>query len=140
MLRTVTFKLRLADQDCKVLLDTMRAYTEAFSISAKWGYGNRSWNKVDNHKATYTIARQSVPELPYSLVQGARNCACECLKSINCETLPERKPLSAMRYNQRVITINLIHGIATIASTKGRIKANFFVPSYCRDYLSWNLK
>jgi len=118
----------------------MRTYTKAFSISAKWGYENQSWNKVENHKATYKLTRQSVPELPSSLVQGARDCACECLKAIKCETLPERKPLSAMRYNQRVITINLIHGIATIASIKGRIKATFFVPSHYRDYLTWAIK
>jgi len=121
-------------------LDTMRAYTKAFSISTKWGFENRSWNKVDNHNATYKLTRQSIPDLPSSLVQGARDCACEALKAVKCETFPERKPLSAMRYNQRVITVNLVHGIATIASTKGRIKATFFVPSNYRDYLSWSIK
>jgi putative transposase len=45
-----------------------------------------------------------------------------------------------MRYNQRVITVNLIHGRATIASTKGRIKAAFFVPSHYSDYLEWTIK
>jgi putative transposase len=118
----------------------MRAYTNAFSISTKWGFENRSWNRVDNHNATYKITRQSIPDLPSSLVQGARDCACEALKAIKCETLPERKPFSAMRYNQRVITANLVHGIATIASTKGRIKATFFVPSHYVDYLSWIIK
>jgi len=118
----------------------MRAYTKAFSISTKWGFENRSWNKVDNHNATYKLTRQSIPDLPSSLVQGARDCACEALKAVKCETFPERKPLSAMRYNQRVITVNLVHGIATIASTKGRIKATFFVPSNYRDYLSWSIK
>ena len=91
----------------------MRAYAEAFSISAKWGYDNQSWNRVDNHNATYKLTRQSIPDLPSSLVQGARDCACEALKAVKCETLPERKPLSAMRYNQRVITVNLIQGLAT---------------------------
>jgi putative transposase len=140
VLRTITFKLRLTNQDCKTILDTMRAYSEAFSISAKWGIENQSWNKVDNHNATYKLTRQSIPDLPSSLVQGARDCACEALKAVKCETLPERKPLSAMRYNQRVITVNLVYGLATIASTKGRIKATFFVPSHYRDYLSWIIK
>lgn len=140
MLRTITFKLRLTNQDREALSKTMRAYAEAFSISAKWGYDNQSWNRVDNHNATYKLARQSIPDLPSSLVQGARDCACEALKAVKCETLPERKPLSAMRYNQRVITVNLIHGLASIASTNGRIKATFFVPSHYRDYLSWTIK
>ncbi len=140
MFRAVTFKLRLTNQDCKTLLDTMRAYSKAFSLSAKWGYENQSWNKVENHKATYMLVRQSIPDLPSSLVQGARDCACEALKAVKCKTLPERMPLSAMRYNQRVITVNLLHGLATIASTKSRIKATFFIPTYCRDYISWSIK
>jgi len=138
--RTITCKLRLTNQDCKTLLDTMRAYSEAFSISAKWGFENQSWNKVDNHNATYKLTRQSVPDLPSSLVQCARDCACEALKAVKCKTLPERKPLSAIRYNQRVITVNLVHGLATIASTKGRIKSTFFVPSHYSDYLGWAIK
>ena len=140
VLRTITFKLRLANQDCKSLLDTMRAYSKAFSVSAKWGFENQSWNKVDNHNATYKLTRQCIPDLPSSLVQGARDCACEALKAVKCKILPERKSLSAMRYNQRVATVNLVHGIATIASIAGRIKASFFVPPYCRDYLSWAIK
>jgi putative transposase len=95
---------------------------------------------VDNHNATYKLTRQSIPDLPSSLVQGARDCACEALRAVKCETLPERKPLSAMRYNQRVITVNLVYGLATIASIKGRIKATFFVPSHYRDYLGWIVK
>lgn len=139
VLRTVTFKLRLADQDRMALLDTMRAYTKAFNESARWGFDNKTWNKVDNHHATYKLVRQST-DLPSSLVQGARDCACEALKAVKCKTLPERKSLAAMRYNQRVATVNLVHGIATIASTKGRVKATFFVPPAYRDYLGWKIK
>ena len=73
VLRTITFKLRLSNQDRGALLDTMRAYTNAFSISTKWGFENGSWNRVDNHNATYKITRQSIPDLPSSLVQGAEN-------------------------------------------------------------------
>ena len=45
-----------------------------------------------------------------------------------------------MRYNQRVITINTLKGIATIATVKGRIKAQFEVPDCYKQYLKWNLK
>lgn len=38
------------------------------------------------------------------------------------------------------LTVNLIHGLVTIASTKGRIKAAFFVPSHYCDYLQWTIK
>ncbi|MFA5579731.1 MAG: transposase, partial [Methanothrix sp.] len=140
VLRTVTFKLRMGDRDRVTLAETMRAYTKAFSESAKWGFENKSWNKVDNHHATYKLVRQSIPDLPSSLVQGARDCACEALKACKCRSLPERRPLAAMRYNQRVVTVNLVHGIATIASIEGRIKATFFIPQNYRDYLTWKIK
>lgn len=116
VIRTITFKLQLPDGGTSTLLDTMRAYSAAFSVSAQWGFANHTWNKVENHKATYKGVRESVPDLPSSLVQGARDCACEALKATKCKTIPERKPLAAMRYNQQVITVNLVHGLATIAS------------------------
>lgn len=94
---------------------------------------------MENHKATYQAVREAVPDLPSSLVQGARDCACEALKASRCKSLPEQKPLAAMRYNQRVITVNLIHGIATIASVQGRIKATFPISEYHRQYLSWTV-
>ena len=140
VLRTVTFKLRLSSQDCKILLNTMRAYTNAFAVSAKWGFENQSWNKVDNHNATYKLVRQRIPDLPSSLVQGARDCACESLKAIKGEAVPVRKPLSSMRYNQRVITVNLVRGVATVSSTNGRIRTSFYVPPRYSNYLSWSIK
>ncbi|WP_332450745.1 RNA-guided endonuclease InsQ/TnpB family protein [Methanoculleus sp.] len=139
MIRTITFKLLLPDGGSTALLDTMRAYSTAFSASAQWGFENQTWNKVENHKATYKSVRETVPDLPSSLVQGARDCACEALKATKCKTIPERKPLAAMRYNQRVITVNLIHGFATIASMKGRIKATFSISEYHHQYLSWKV-
>ena len=139
VIRTITFKLLLPDGNSSALLDTMRAYSIAFSASARWGFENQTWNKVENHKATYKGVRETVPDLPSSLVQGARDCACEALKATKCKTIPERKPLAAMRYNQRVITVNLVHGIATIASVKGRIKAMFPISEYHRQYLSWTV-
>ena len=75
-----------------------------------------------------------------SLVQGTRDCACEALKAVKCKSLPERETFAAMRYNQRVITVNLIRGIATIASTKGRIKTTFKIPDCYQDYLTWKIK
>ncbi len=71
VLRTVTFKLKLANQDRRTLLDTMRAYTNAFSASATWGFENESWNKVDNHNATYKLVRQTNPEL--SVIVGTKS-------------------------------------------------------------------
>jgi len=140
MIRSLTFKLRLPGGEDASLLGTMHAYTTAFSESARWGFENRTWNKVENHKATYHVVRNAVPRLPSSLVQGARDCACEALKAVRCKATPVRKPLAALRYNQRVIRVNMIHGIATIASINGRIKATFPVPETYWQYLGWILR
>jgi len=139
-IRTITFKLQLPEGGSSALLNTMRAYSTAFSVSAQWGFENQTWNKVENHKATYKGVRASIPVLPSSLVQGARDCACEALKATRCKAVPKRKPLAAIRYNQRVITVNLVHGLATIASVKGRIKATLPISEYHRQYLSWTVK
>jgi putative transposase len=139
MIRCLTFKLRVSKEDGVKLLDTMREYTKAFNTSAKWGYENHTWNKVENHKATYQQVRES-SNLPSSLVQGARDCACEALKALKCDTLPNRKPLSAMRYNHRVARVNLLHGFATFATVNGRVKATFNVPDNYGSYLGWNIR
>ncbi len=139
MIRCLTFKLRVSEEDAAKLLDTMREYTKAFNTSAKWGFDGHTWNKVENHKATYRVVRES-SDLPSSLVQGARDCACESLKSMKCETLPERRPLAAMRYNHRVATVNMLQGIATLATVAGRIKASFHVPDNYGPYLGWNIR
>lgn len=139
MIRCMAFKLSLSDGGAGKLLDTMRDYKKAFDVSAKWGFENQSWNKVKNHIATYQSVREST-KLPSSLLQGARDCACEALKAVKCKVLPNRKLLSAIRYNHRVITINLQHGIATIATIRGRIKANFWIPKCYEQYIGWEIK
>jgi IS605 OrfB family transposase len=139
MLRCLTFKLRVSDEDGAKLLDTMREYTKAFNTSAKWGYDGHTWNKVENHKATYRVVRES-GELPSSLVQGARDCACEALRAVKCNVLPKRKPLSAMRYNHRVARVNITSGYATFATIDGRVKASFHVPDNYGPYLDWNVR
>lgn len=139
MIRCLTFKLRVSDEDGAKLLATMREYTKAFNACARWGFENHTWNKVDNHKATYRQVRGS-SNLPSSLVQGARDCACESIKSTRCETAPKRKPFAAMRYNHRVATVNMLRGIATLATVDGRVKATFNVPDNYEPYLGWNIK
>ncbi len=135
----MTFKLRVSVDDGEKLLDTMREYTKAFNICVEWGFSKRTWIKVENHKATYRHVRES-GRLPSSFVQGARDCACESLKAVKCETLPERKPFAAMRYNHRVATVNMLHGTATLATTGGRIKVSFHIPDNYKPYFGWSIK
>jgi putative transposase len=138
VIRTIVFKLQMSNEDRAKLLDTMREYTKAFNASAEWGFANKTWNKVENHKATYRNVRAN-GNLPSSLVQGARDCACEALRAVKCETLPKRNPLASMRYNQRVIRV-YISGYVTMSTSDGRVKATFKVPEHYRQYLAWMVR
>ncbi len=53
MQRAMRLPLIIKNKDVQPLLLTMEAYSEAFNISATWGYDNKSFNKIENHKATY---------------------------------------------------------------------------------------
>ena len=140
VIRTIKLKLDVDPGGCESLLTTMREYTVAFEAAATWGFENRTFNKVNCHFATYRGVRDTVPDLPSSLVQGARDCACEALKATKCRVLPTRYEQASMRYNQRVIHVHLDSGYVTIATSHGRIRAEFFVPIYYRKYLGWTVK
>lgn len=138
--RTVKLKLNVSEEDKESLKKTLNLFNTVFNEVAEYGFKNRTHSKVSIHHATYKEIRERHPELPSSLVQGARDVACEALKSVKLKTLPEAKPFSAIRYNQRVITYYFQHGKVSIASVNGRIKATFCVPEYYREYLTWKAK
>lgn len=140
VIRTIKVKLDVDADGCEALLTTMRDYTVAFNQCAAWGFENRSANKVNCHHATYRDVRSTVPDLPSSLVQGARDCACEALKAVKCATTPTRRDDASMRYNQRVIRVCLDSGYATVATSRGRVRAAFRVPNYYRKYITWTIK
>ncbi len=139
MIRCLAFKLQISVDDAANLLDTMREYTKAFNTSAKWGFSNKTWNKLENHKATYRTVRAE-SKLNSSFVQCARDCACEALKSVKCKTLPKRRTFGSMRLNHNLIRVNLIHGLASISATVGRVKTTFTIPEHYKQYLEWNIR
>jgi putative transposase len=118
----------------------MEDYTVAFNICSNWGYSNQSFDKICCHHATYYDIRKIVPNLPSNLIYGARDNACEALRSIKCRSEPNRDKLSAMRYSSRVISIYFNSKSATIATSEGRIKTTFNIPEYYQQYLSWKIK
>jgi IS605 OrfB family transposase len=118
----------------------MERYSVAFDISAQWGYQNNCSNKIECHKATYNTVRKHIPSLPSSLVQAARDCACEALRSIKCKRLPKRSQHSALRYNKNVASVYLNSGYATLATVQGRVRVDFSIPSYFDRYDGWTVK
>ena len=135
-----SMRLKLNVDNSYALISTFDAYNRAFEVCAEWGYQNKKSNKILNHHATYDLIRKEIPELPSSLLQGARDCACEALKATKCKRLPKRKQFSSMRYNQRVVNVNLLKGVVTLSSVVGRVKAQFKLPVVYEKYLNWKLK
>lgn len=140
MIRTIKLKLDINPEGREKIFQTMRDYTEAFNQCAQWGFENHSSNKFDCHHATYKAIRERIPNFTSNLILSARDCACEALKATKCGTIPNRKPLGAMRYSQRAIHIYLETGYMTIATSGGRIKATFNLPKYYQKYSGWNIK
>jgi putative transposase len=116
--RTITLLLNLSDEDKSKLLETMEAYTVAYHISASWGFENKTWNKISNHRGTYSLIRDVVPNLPSGLVQAARDVACENLKRLKNRMVPNRKKYSAMRFNKNVIRFCLNHDFVSISTVR----------------------
>jgi IS605 OrfB family transposase len=138
--RTIKLKLNVSQEDKETLKNTMNLFNAAFNEVAKYGFEHKTHSKVAIHNATYYQIREKYPELPSSLVQGARDVACEALKGVKLKTLPFAKPFSSIRYNQRVITYYLKHGKVSIATINGRITTTFSVPEYYKEYMTWEVR
>ena len=138
--RTIKLKLSVSEEDKETLKQTITIFNTVFNEVAEYGFENKTYSKVSIHHATYKQIREKYPELPSSLVQGARDVACEALKGVKLKHLPKAKTYSSIRYNQRVITYYLRYGKVSLATINGRIKATFNVPEYYRDYINWEVR
>lgn len=94
MSRTAKVKLQLNQEEVEIILNTMREYTTVFNTVSKYGYENKTWNKVDIHRATYRDIRALLPNLGSALIQTARDCACDALKTEKLKTIPIHKVYS----------------------------------------------
>jgi len=138
--RTIKLKLSVSEEDKENLKRTITLFNTVFNEVTKYGFEHKTHSKVSIHHATYKQIREKYPELPSSLVQGARDVACEALKGVELKHLPEAKQFSSIRYNQRVITYYLKHGRVSIATINGRIKATFNIPEYYQKYVNWEVR
>jgi putative transposase len=138
--RTIKLKLNVFEEDKIILKKTITLFNTVFNEVARYGFEHKTHSKVSIHHATYKDIRERYPELPSSLVQGARDVACEALKGVKLKRLPVANPFSSIRYNQRVITYFLKHGKVSIATINGRIKATFNIPEYFKEYVNWEVR
>ena len=140
MNRTIKLKVQLTHADKTALLKTMAVASDIFNSITDYGFKNKTFNKMNIHNATYYPLRKKYPEMPSSLLQGIRDVACESLKGVKLKTQPTANEYSALRYNQRVITIKHNSQNISIASISGRVKARYSLPEYYQKYVEWNIK
>jgi IS605 OrfB family transposase len=138
--RTIRLKLSINKNDELVLKKTISIFNEIFNQISEYGYMNKTSNKIKIHNVTYYNIREKYPEFPSSLLQGARDVACESLKGVKLKTLPVSSEFSAIRYNKRVITYYLKYNYVTLSTISGRIKATFSMPKYYEKYINWEVR
>lgn len=138
-IRTVKLQLKV---DAKMFKPTLEAYTNAFNYVCQTAWDNQEFNGVRLHHLTYHQVRQDTG-LKSQLAISARVKATEALaaaqarkkkgKKVSC---PQSK-CSAIRYDDRSLTIDFANQTINILTLEGRVRLPIFVPKYFEQYLTW---
>lgn len=137
--RTVPVKLDLSDSDASLLHETIHQFQWAANYVVQHarnddGYIETSKDKLNSR--TYEDVRRET-DLHANLVQAARSCAAEALKSVVAKwkrgkyaSLPHFTSLF-LDYDKRSATFH--HDHASLATIGGRITAEYVLPGEDRD-------
>lgn len=128
MFRTIKVKLPYAPS----LVQTAVAFNKACQIVLNYGSEHKVCNKDKLNKATYSIARLAVPNLPSALVQTARDQASEILKRTDFAKATKKQ--LTVRYDNRAFKFYPETNSVSLTTVHGRL--NFIYSHY--GYLdSW---
>lgn len=133
-----TIKLSLENDDS--LLRTIQLYNTVCNEVLKIASKTHTYSKNRVHRLTYRDIRQKYPLLQASLVQCARDQACEMLKREELRRLPIKKQYSSIRYNQRTFTPLLERNNISLSTIDGRKRFHFTFPHCFRRYKTWTVK
>lgn len=137
MLRTIQCPLPYDEG----LVETIQIYNKAVQYVLDVGWRLRTYNKNKLHHETYYHIRENYPTLQSSLVQCARDMACDMLKREKFKhKKPLKKELSGVRFNQRTFTPFLDSGQISISTINGRKNYPISIPKYFRQYLHGTVK
>jgi putative transposase len=140
---TLKLRLHLSPEAEALLLDTLRQATASFNAVTTHGWKTGQRNGTRLHHATYHALREAYPDLPSQLHCAARVKALEALKSTDqrrkqgCKVSCPTSRLCPARYDARSYRVKLAEGIASLATTGGRVCVQFNVCRYYRRYLPW---
>ena len=147
MQRTIRIRLYPDNQTAKILEETISDYTWSFNNVCKYGWENKVKSGGKLHDATY-YPHRAATKLPSQLVCAARVKTSEALKSafklskkkvkgkktkVSCPT-SKKCPI---RYDARSYTIKFNSNQLSFTTVNGRIKFNFELHEYYKQYLTW---
>lgn len=134
MKRTVSIPVNLPRER---FLPLMGFCAEIFNRHVDWSLAFKTYNKSRAHKDLYATLRMEYPTVPSALLQTVRDTAMEAVKATQFKRLPRKKPNSALRYDDRTITLrgqNL-----TLSCIGKRVKVKLHVPEYFSEvYSTWD--
>ncbi|WXG44244.1 MAG: RNA-guided endonuclease TnpB family protein [Promethearchaeati archaeon SRVP18_Atabeyarchaeia-1] len=130
MLRTITVKL----EDNQAVTNTVRCFNECCNFFRRVGFDSKTYSKWVLQALGYREARRRWPCLQSSLVQGARDCACDMLRHEELRGLPFKKPWSSARFNQRTFKAYLDSACLSLATVNGRQRIPIRIPEYFLVY------
>ena len=113
---------------------TIKVFNECTNFFLGIGFDNKTHSKNRLQSLGYRKARETWPRLQSSLVQGARDCACDMLKREKGRTLPIKKDRTSARFNQRTFSVFLESKLISLTTINGRKKIPFVIPDYFNKY------
>ena len=135
MQRTITLKLG----NNSAIAETVRQFNECCNFFLRMGYDAKTCSKRAVQSLGYRGARRRWPSLQSSIVQGARDCACDMLKRERTKKLPVKKQWSSARFNQRTFKAYLNTGSLSISTVEGRKRIALNIPTYFHRYTDWSV-
>jgi IS605 OrfB family transposase len=127
-----TIVLRIGpDRD---ISETIRTFNDCTNYFLGLGFDNKTHAKNRLQTLGYHEARKIWPRLQASLVQGARDCACDMLKREKDKRRPVKKNNSSARFNQRTFSVFFDKKVISMTTVAGRKRIPFVLPDYFRKY------
>ena len=147
MQRTIRIRLHPNEETAHFLEKTISDYTWAFNDVCQYGWENNIKAGGKLHDATY-YSHRAATKLPSQLVCSARVKASEALKSafklskkkVKGKKIKVSCPKSKrcpIRYDARSYTIKFNSNQLSFTTVNGRIKFNFELHEYYKQYLTW---
>ena len=147
MQRTIRIRLHPDHETAQILEKTISDYTWSFNNVCKYGWENKVKSGGKLHDATY-YPHRAATKFPSQLVCSARVKASEALKSafkLSKKKIKGKKvkvscPYSKrcpIRYDARSYTIKFKSNQLSFTTVNGRIKLNFELHNYYKQYLNW---